>query len=87
MMAGVLDSGGSAVGHHPDFEFKISDKGKRLTMGSTNPIAAYHQKGGGSLPARPLFVMTKKLSEEMAQIITTEALPTLTRRRGGSVFR
>ena len=60
--------------HSPDFYHTVTDAGRTLTMGSKNEIAAYHQKGGKHLPARPLFVMTRRAAERLAEIIA-EALP------------
>lgn len=40
-----------------------------LTMGTRVPYARYHQSGGGKLPKRPLFVITKEVADEWTTIL------------------
>lgn len=46
--------------------------GKSLTLGSRVPYAIYHQKGTARLPRRPLFVVTKKIAHEWAEILSAD---------------
>lgn len=44
--------------------------GRKMAIGSRVPYAIYHQEGGnGRPPKRPLFVVTKQISNEWAEIL------------------
>ena len=47
-------------------------EGRKMTIGSRVPYAIYHQEGRGKLPKRPLFVVTKKISTEWAEILAAD---------------
>jgi phage gpG-like protein len=57
-----------------DFHNQVSAGGRTLTVGTDYPVAGYHQKGTGRMPARPLFVVTRRVAERMAETVA-EALP------------
>jgi len=58
-----------------DFHDKVKHGGRTMEVGSNYPIAAYHQKGTRHMPARPLFRMTRRVAERMAEVIS-DALTT-----------
>lgn len=60
--------------NHPDAKRKVAFSGKTLTLGSKSRIAAYHQRGTSRMPARPLFVVTRRVRERISEIVA-EALP------------
>ncbi len=53
---------------------RVTDGGRTLETGSTYAVAAYHQKGTRRMPARPLFVVTRRVAERIAETLA-EALP------------
>ena len=52
-----------------DFYSKVRGGGKVLEMGTKYSISAYHQKGTKRMPARPLFRLTRRVAERMAEVI------------------
>lgn len=56
-----------------DFVEKVRHGGKTMELGTDYEIAGYHQKGTRRMPARPLFRLTRRVAERMAEIIS-EAL-------------
>jgi phage gpG-like protein len=53
---------------------KIGFGGKTLTVGSKSKIAGYHQEGTKHMPARPLFIVTRRVEERVSEIVA-ESLP------------
>lgn len=48
-------------------------EGRSMAMGSRVPYAIHHQEGRkGRLPKRPLFIVTKKISNEWAEILAAD---------------
>jgi hypothetical protein len=52
------------------FISKVTGGGKTSEIGSNSKIAAYHQKGTPRMPARPLFRITRRVAERMAEIVS-----------------
>ena len=55
------------------FVYNISSSGRRLELGTRDEIAGYHQRGTSRMRARPLFVMTRKITLRWALIISESA--------------
>ena len=47
-------------------------EGRKMAIGSRVPYAIYHQEGRGRLPKRPLFLVTKEISKEWAEILAAD---------------
>lgn len=60
---------------------KVKRGGRTLSVGTKSKIAAYHQAGTKTMPARPLFRATRRVGERVAEIVS-EALPRKRRGRG-----
>ena len=50
------------------FVFRNQNKGRRVVLGSTNPIAPFHQAGTKRMQARPLFVLDRGFSQQIGNL-------------------
>ena len=58
----------------PNFTFDISARGQEFMLGAKDPKAAFHQKGSGRLPARPLFILDDRITERWGRIVMDEIM-------------